>query len=113
MRISTLSRYLLYLDIYEYLHYCVQVPVLNIVGEHSPHLEASLATNLKLGPATSTWLKVGEAGMVLEEQPEKVAEALSLFLQGLGYTLNILRSKSASVRPSKLDLRGINEENDH
>ena len=45
--------------------------------------------------------------MVLEEQPEKVAEAICYFLQGLGYTLKILRSRSATVRPSKLELKGI------
>lgn len=30
-------------------------------------------------------LQISDCGMVLEEQPNKVSEALRLFLQGLGY----------------------------
>ena len=60
----------------------VRVPVLSIVGSHSPHLEvrpsatllqtykgfmqASLAANRRLDPATATWLKISGTGMVLE-----------------------------------------------
>ena len=84
----------------------LKIPVLNIVGEQSPHVEATIGLNMKVDPANSTWMKITDAGMVLEEQPEKVAEAVSLFLQGLGHTLNVHRSKSATVRPSKLELKG-------
>ena len=43
--------------------------------------------------------------MVLEEQPAKVAEAVKLFLQGLGHTLAKRRSSSSSktgesIRPA-------------
>jgi len=65
----------------------LKMPVLNIVGELSPHVDATVALNGRLDPANCTWMKIREAGMVLEEQPEKVSEAIKLFLQGLGYTL--------------------------
>jgi len=84
----------------------IKMPVLNIVGESSPHVDATINMNMKVDPAKSTWMKINNAGMVLEEQPEKVAEAMILFLQGLGYTLKIMRSKSATVRPTKLELKG-------
>jgi len=65
----------------------LKMPVLNMVGEHSPHVDATVVLNGKLDPSKCTWMKIREAGMVLEEQPEKVGEAIKLFLQGLGYTL--------------------------
>jgi len=65
----------------------LKMPVLNMVGEHSPHVDATVALNGKMDPAKCTWMKIREAAMILEEQPEKVAEAIKLFLQGLGYTL--------------------------
>ena len=41
--------------------------------------------NGRLDPSNSSWMKISDAGMVLEEQPSKISEALRLFLQGLGY----------------------------
>ncbi len=49
-------------------------------------------------------MKIHEAGMVLEEQPDKAGEAIRLFLQGLGYTLRNGRSKSVSETTRKLSL---------
>jgi len=65
----------------------LKMPVLNMVGEQSPHVDATVVLNGKLDPTKCTWMKIREAGMVLEEQPEKVSEAINLFLQGLGFTL--------------------------
>jgi len=73
----------------------LEMPVLNIVGDRSPHVEATVTLNGRLNPAKCTWMKIQNAGMVLEEQQEKVAEAVGLFLQGLGHTLRIGRSRSA------------------
>ena len=36
------------------------MPVLNIVGDHSPHLDATIALNMKLDPGKSTWMKISE-----------------------------------------------------
>jgi len=69
----------------------LKMPVLNVVGEQSPHVDATVVLNGKLDPANCTWMKIREAGMVIEEQPEKVSEAVKLFLQGLGYTLRKTR----------------------
>ena len=49
-------------------------------------------------------MKIQDAGMVLEEQPDKAGEAIRLFLQGLGYTLRNGRSKSVSEATRKLSL---------
>jgi len=80
----------------------LSMPVLNMVGDHSPHVDATVTFNGRLDPAFATWMKVGEAGMVLEEQPQKVAEAMVLFLQGLGHTLALARSRSVANTPKKL-----------
>lgn len=61
------------------------VPVLNMTGALSPHCEDTVTLNGRLDPAKCTWMKLQDCGMVLEEQPAKVAEAFRLFLQGQGY----------------------------
>ena len=65
----------------------LKMSVLNIVGEFSPSLEQPVNFNGKLDPELCTWMKINEAGLVVVEQVEKVAQSLVLFLQGLGYTL--------------------------
>ena len=89
----------------------LNIPILNIVGDHSPHLERTIMFNMKVSPAQCTWMKISDAGMVLEEQPDKVAEALGLFLQGLGYPIRLGRSRSALTRPTTLALqtKGTNQ----
>jgi hypothetical protein len=49
-------------------------------------------------------MKIQDAAMILEEQPAKVAEALGLFLQGLGYTLRRVgqASKNRNQRSSSV-----------
>lgn len=83
----------------------LKTPVLNIVGDRSPHVEATVTLNGRLDPAKCTWMKIQNAGMVLEEQQEKVAEAIGLFLQGLGHTLRMGRSRSAVETRSRLSLQ--------
>lgn len=61
--------------------------VLNLCGSLSPHVDDTVNMNARLNPDSSTWMKLSGCGMVLEEQPSKVAEALRLFLQGIGYAL--------------------------
>jgi hypothetical protein len=60
-----------------------------ICGDFSPQITIndSVLTNAKLDPAKTTWMKMSDAGMVLEEKPFQVARVLRLFLQGIGYTL--------------------------
>ncbi|KAL1117048.1 hypothetical protein AAG570_004376 [Ranatra chinensis] len=61
------------------------MPVINITGSMSPHVDDTVTLNARLDPTNSSWMKISDCGMVLEEQPGKVSEALRLFLQGLGY----------------------------
>ncbi|XP_065561521.1 protein NDRG3-like isoform X5 [Artemia franciscana] len=65
----------------------ITVPVLNVVGAHSPHEDDTVTFNGRLDPTNSTWLKIQDCSMVLEEQPAKIIEAMRLFLQGLGFAV--------------------------
>lgn len=71
--------------------------VLLMSGALSPHLEDTVTMNSRLDPTKSNWMKLSDCGMVLEEQPGKVCEALTLFLQGFGYALNQCRRKSSTA----------------
>ncbi|XP_014215349.1 protein NDRG3 isoform X4 [Copidosoma floridanum] len=63
----------------------LNVPVMNITGSLSPHVDDTVTLNGRLDPTNSSWMKISDCGMVLEEQPGKVSEAFRLFLQGEGY----------------------------
>ena len=73
----------------------LKTPVLNMTGDHSPHVDATVAFNGRLQPSKCTWMKFQDSAMVLEEQPAKVAEAVKLFLQGLGYVFKRSLQKSS------------------
>ncbi|XP_017772216.1 PREDICTED: protein NDRG3 isoform X3 [Nicrophorus vespilloides] len=72
------------------------MPVINITGSYSPHMDDTVTLNGRLDPTNSSWMKISDCGMVLEEQPGKVSEAFRLFLQGEGYAIQVGR------RPSKI-----------
>ncbi|VDM96049.1 unnamed protein product [Thelazia callipaeda] len=64
----------------------LNVPVLQIVGGDSAFVDDSVEVNTRLNPADSEWLKLsGSGGLVLDDKPEGVAQAIILFLQGRGY----------------------------
>ncbi|XP_045464884.1 protein NDRG3 isoform X2 [Harmonia axyridis] len=63
----------------------LRMPVMNITGSLSPHADDTVTFNGRLDPSNSSWMKISDSGMVLEEQPAKVSEAFRLFLQGEGY----------------------------
>lgn len=68
-----------------------------ICGSQSPFLDDTVDLNSKLDPRVTQWIKVSDAtGMVLDEQPTVVLNALILFLQGLGHGAN-LRPPSLSI----------------
>ncbi|CAH0380653.1 unnamed protein product [Bemisia tabaci] len=71
----------------------LSMPVMNITGSLSPHVNDTVTLNSRLDPSNSSWMKISDCGMVLEEQPNKVCEALRLFLQGLGYAVKLGRPK--------------------
>jgi len=62
-----------------------KVPILNMTGALSPHVDDTVTFNSRLDPSTSTWMKIQDCGMLLEEQPAKIVEAFRLFLQGHGH----------------------------
>jgi len=47
-----------------------------MVGNNSPHIDATVDFNGKMDPDKCTWMKIQDSGMILEEQPSKVAEAI-------------------------------------
>lgn len=63
----------------------IKVPVLNVTGALSPHVDDTVTFNGRLDPTKTSWLCISDCGMVLEEQPGKISEAYRLFLQGEGY----------------------------
>lgn len=69
----------------------IQAPVLNLVGIHAAAaiIDETVTFNGRLTPTKANWIKIQEAAMILEETPDKVTQALRLFLQGQGYCLNI------------------------
>ncbi|CAG9133998.1 unnamed protein product [Plutella xylostella] len=62
----------------------LKVPVLNVTGALTPHVEDAVNFNGRLDPVKTSWLSLSDCGMVLEEQPGKIAEAFRLFVQGEG-----------------------------
>ncbi|XP_026314174.1 protein NDRG3-like isoform X2 [Hyposmocoma kahamanoa] len=78
----------------------IKVPVLNITGALSPHVDDTVTFNGRLHPSNSTWMKISDCAMVLEEQPAKISEAFRLFLQGEGYAVLSLQKISTCRRSS-------------
>lgn len=71
-----------------------KVPVLQIVGSGSAFVNDTVDVNARLDPSKSDWIKISDScGLVLDDKPEKVTEAMLLFLQGLGYfpSLNVTK----------------------
>lgn len=61
--------------------------VLNVTGFSSPHKDDVVETHDQCDPTTSSYLEFSDCGgAVLDEQPAKLAEAIRLFLQGLGHS---------------------------
>ncbi|XP_023233993.1 protein NDRG3-like [Centruroides sculpturatus] len=94
--IKIATRIAFYMDIFN----CFRCHVLLLAGNLSPHLEMTITMNSRLDPTNSTWMKLSDCGMPLEEQPAKVCEALHLFLQGLGYAANQFRRRSSAASTS-------------
>ncbi|XP_034936599.1 protein NDRG3 isoform X2 [Chelonus insularis] len=84
----------------------LSVPVINITGALSPHVDDTVTLNGRLDPTNSSWMKISDCGMVLEEQPGKVSEAFRLFLQGEGYAAPLSPLKMADYRLASLE--GLN-----
>lgn len=76
--------------------------VLNVMGDDSPHDDDVIETNSRLDPSKSSFVKFADCGgMVLEEQPAKLAEALRHFLQGLGYVPHLSITRNSAIMSEK------------
>ncbi|XP_013179463.1 PREDICTED: protein NDRG3 isoform X2 [Papilio xuthus] len=87
----------------------LRAPVLNITGALSPHVDDTVTFNGRLQPTNSTWMKISDSGMVLEEQPAKISEAFRLFLQGEGYAALALHKLSRVRSCSSLQSSSISK----
>jgi len=77
---------------------CIRCPVMLVAGQHSPHLQDTVDMNSRLDTSTCQWMKFDCGGMVIEEAPEKLAEAIRLFLQGMGYVINLNQTQLAKQK---------------
>jgi pimeloyl-ACP methyl ester carboxylesterase len=75
-------------------------PVMLVAGDESPHLDETVELNGKLDPTNSTWMKFDCGGMILEEAPGKLVEAIRLFVQGLGFVPSLRQRYEVSQPPS-------------
>ncbi|XP_017022318.1 protein NDRG3 isoform X5 [Drosophila kikkawai] len=75
----------------------LKMPVINITGSLSPHVEDTVTFNGRLDPTNSSWMKISDCALVLEEQPAKLAEAFRLFLQGEGYAVGTLQKLARKI----------------
>lgn len=71
-----------------------------IVGDFaSNYMECAMEFNSLIDPSKSNFVKLADAGAVVyEEQPQKVAEAIRLFLQGIGYLATVIPTRLSKAR---------------
>ncbi|XP_043946101.1 protein NDRG3 [Protopterus annectens] len=64
----------------------LKCPVLLVVGDSSPAVEAVVECNARLNPTRTTLLKMADCGGLPQVvQPGKLTEAFKYFVQGMGY----------------------------
>lgn len=64
----------------------LKCPVLLVVGDGSPAVEAVVECNARLNPTRTTLLKMADCGGLPQVvQPGKLTEAFKYFVQGMGY----------------------------
>ena len=72
---------------YSLIFFFCRCTVVNITGFSSPHKDDVIEANDRCDPTKSSYVEFADCGgAVLEEQPAKTAEAIRLFLQGLGHS---------------------------
>ncbi|XP_076839794.1 protein NDRG3b isoform X2 [Brachyhypopomus gauderio] len=75
----------------------VKCPVLLVVGDTSPAVDAVVECNSRLNPTRTTLLKMADCGGLPQVvQPGKLAEAFKYFIQGMGYIPHVLLSHLSS-----------------
>uniref|UniRef100_A0A8D0B3Q1 NDRG family member 3 n=1 Tax=Salvator merianae TaxID=96440 RepID=A0A8D0B3Q1_SALMN len=80
----------------------LKCPVLLVVGDSSPAVEAVVECNSRLDPMSTTLLKMADCGGLPQVvQPGKLTEAFKYFVQGMGYMpaasmTRLIRSRTQS-----------------
>ncbi|XP_042320646.1 protein NDRG3 isoform X2 [Sceloporus undulatus] len=80
----------------------LKCPVLLVVGDSSPAVEAVVECNSRLDPMNTTLLKMADCGGLPQVvQPGKLTEAFKYFVQGMGYMpsasmTRLIRSRTQS-----------------
>ncbi|NP_001085427.1 protein NDRG3 [Xenopus laevis] len=84
----------------------IKCPVLLVVGDNSPAVDAVVECNSRLDPTRTTLLKMADCGGLPQVvQPGKLAEAIKYFVQGMGYMpsasmTRLVRSRTHSASSS-------------
>jgi len=83
-----------------------------IIGDYASNfMEDAMELNAQSDPAKSNFCKLADAGAaVYEEQPGKVAESITLFLQGLGYLATVIPRRLTKSRSNSLTSQASIEE---
>ncbi|KAI2655143.1 n-myc downstream-regulated gene 1a-1 protein [Labeo rohita] len=77
----------------------LRCPVLLIVGDNSPAVDAVVDSNSRMNPTTTTFLKMADCGGLPQvDQPGKLIEALKYFIQGMGYMPSASMTRLARAR---------------
>ncbi|CAH2292557.1 NDRG3 isoform X1 [Pelobates cultripes] len=88
----------------------LQCPVLLVVGDYSPAVDAVVECNSRLDPTKATLLKMADCGGLPQAvQPAKLAEALKYFIQGLGYMPTVALTRLARSRTASASSCGSTE----
>uniref|UniRef100_S4RLQ0 Uncharacterized protein n=1 Tax=Petromyzon marinus TaxID=7757 RepID=S4RLQ0_PETMA len=80
----------------------LKCPVMLVVGDSSPMVDAVVECNSKLDPTQTSFLKMSDCGGLPQcVQPAKLTEAFKYFVQGMGYMPSAMltrlsRSRTAS-----------------
>uniref|UniRef100_A0A4W4FEY8 Protein NDRG3 n=1 Tax=Electrophorus electricus TaxID=8005 RepID=A0A4W4FEY8_ELEEL len=82
-----------------FFHSYDMCPVLLVVGDTSPAVEAVVECNSRLNPTRTTLLKMADCGGLPQVvQPGKLTEAFKYFIQGMGYMATASMTRLARSR---------------
>lgn len=73
----------------------ISCDVLLVTGQRSPHSQSVEQLFSKLSPKNSSCIRFPDCANPIEEQPNKLAQAMALFLQGLGYSLRAFQRRQS------------------
>merc|ERR1712154_451699 len=95
-------------DILNQINTKVGFEVLLVTGVKFRGIKDSEQIQQQIRPALSSHIKVDEVGDVLKDAPEKLADSIILFSQGLGMIPTARRRSSRSGLPGLGAARGTN-----